>query len=559
MGASFSNSAGVGSSSGAGGGGLRRDTESPSGKRRRLGQPIPRDPHRSHERHRRDSREYGRDRDRDRDRSSTMSSPTKSGARGGYHDSSRRDSVSSRRGSASSDRDVYPPSASSHDRRGSTSGRDRRADDDRELKRVRATWSSGQWLTEMEKGDSAIAAAEHEMSLLNDRRKIYLAELELEKKRALRKDGGGADELEGGVPRPGTESVPDVIRRVYTDNRKTAKKFEPEEADAGNAAAAAAAAAATAAAMRVPPDEHPTVVRVVKRFVKFRPLLTRQLWHWKKHDARLQSTLIHKYAKLHKQWQKSLARHNRKEKIIAAEKRRRACFEQSFPEMERIEQRYEVQQQRALLRGDNALQEALRQSLKSVGSKNPQTETFHGHVAKAPPMLLGSKARLSVQINDKNGLVADSMLEHVELEKINVWTPEEESVFLEYYMKHPKKFSRIASHLPNKSCADCVKFYYRTKKQNEYKKKEREKKEEIKKIRQERMKQARKRQQEKSNEYKSFIEGSSTSSTPKKEAAAAADESGAGGSALPSGGEGAPRELPPTPASTAGTGSAPIF
>ena len=148
----------------------------------------------------------------------------------------------------------------------------------------------------MEKGDSAIAAAEHEMSLLNDRRKIYLAELELEKKRALRKDGGGADELEGGVPRPGAESVPDVIRRVYTDNRKKAKMFEPEDVDgsAGNAAAAAAAAAATAAAMRVPPDEHPTVVRVVKRFVKFRPMLTRQLWHWKKHDARLQTTLTHK-------------------------------------------------------------------------------------------------------------------------------------------------------------------------------------------------------------------------------------------------------------------------
>lgn len=377
----------------------------------------------------------------------------------------------------------------------------------------------------MEKGDSAIAAAEHEMSLLNDRRKIYLAELELEKKRALRKDGGGADELEGGVPRPGAESVPDVIRRVYTDNRKKAKMFEPEDVDgsAGNAAAAAAAAAATAAAMRVPPDEHPTVVRVVKRFVKFRPMLTRQLWHWKKHDARLQTTLTHKYAKLHKQWQKTLARHNRKEKVIAAEKRRRACFEQSFPEMERIEQRYEVQQQRALLRGDNALQEALRQSLKAVGSKNPQTETFHGHVAKAPPMFVGSRARLSVQINDKNGLVVDSMLDHVELEKINVWTPEEESVFLEYYMKHPKKFARIASHLPNKSCADCVKFYYRTKKQNEYKKREREKKEEIKKIRQERMKQARKRQQEKSNEYKSFIEtDASASNTPRKPASSIA-------------------------------------
>jgi hypothetical protein len=359
----------------------------------------------------------------------------------------------------------------------------------------------------MEKGDASIAAAEQELTNLGDRRKIFLAEIELEKEAALLKESGGAaDDLE--VVKTGTESLPDVIRRVYLENRKRAKKFDTESPVGGVAPATSALAAAAAAMMRIPPDEQPAVALVVNRFAKFRPMLTRQLWHWKKHDQRLQISLTLKYSRLHRQWLKSLANHNKKDKVVQQERRRRACFEQSFPEEHRIEQRFEVQQQRAVSRGDEALQQALRESLKMAGGPQPNAseETFHGHVAMCPPMLVGSAARLAVSINDKNGLVAESMIEHVELERINVWTAEEESVFFEYYMKHPKNFGRIASHLPNKSCADCVKFYYRTKKHNEYKKKERERREEIKKMRRERMILARKRQQEKANDYKTFME-----------------------------------------------------
>lgn len=49
---------------------------------------------------------------------------------------------------------------------------------------------------------------------------------------------------------------------------------------------------------------------------------------------------------------------------------------------------------------------------------------------------------------------------------------------------YPKKFAKIASALPNKTCADCVKFYYRTKKHNKYK----EKREEMKRIKAEKRK-----------------------------------------------------------------------
>ena len=49
-------------------------------------------------------------------------------------------------------------------------------------------------------------------------------------------------------------------------------------------------------------------------------------------------------------------------------------------------------------------------------------------------------------------------------------------VFFDRYMIYPKKFGKIAAApgLANKSVADCIKFYYRTKKHTKYKEKREE-------------------------------------------------------------------------------------
>lgn len=62
-----------------------------------------------------------------------------------------------------------------------------------------------------------------------------------------------------------------------------------------------------------------------------------------------------------------------------------------------------------------------------------------------------------------------SIWEFQELEHINVWTEEETQIFFNRFMLYPKKFDRIAAALPNKTTADCVLYYYRTKKQVKYK------------------------------------------------------------------------------------------
>lgn len=46
-----------------------------------------------------------------------------------------------------------------------------------------------------------------------------------------------------------------------------------------------------------------------------------------------------------------------------------------------------------------------------------------------------------------------------------IWSPSERKIFIELYLQFPKNFARIAANLPNKSCEQCVEFYYRHKKE----------------------------------------------------------------------------------------------
>ncbi|EFX82623.1 hypothetical protein DAPPUDRAFT_9290, partial [Daphnia pulex] len=68
-----------------------------------------------------------------------------------------------------------------------------------------------------------------------------------------------------------------------------------------------------------------------------------------------------------------------------------------------------------------------------------------------------------------NGLVEDPMAEYRERPLLNVWTEQEKEIFKEKYLLHPKNFGSTASYLERKSVADCVQFYYLSKKTINYK------------------------------------------------------------------------------------------
>ena len=59
--------------------------------------------------------------------------------------------------------------------------------------------------------------------------------------------------------------------------------------------------------------------------------------------------------------------------------------------------------------------------------------------------------------------------EYKERQFMNIWTPFEKEYFREKYLQHPKNFPMIASYLERKTVSDCVQYYYKSKKTENYK------------------------------------------------------------------------------------------
>ncbi|KAL2650814.1 hypothetical protein R1flu_018942 [Riccia fluitans] len=89
---------------------------------------------------------------------------------------------------------------------------------------------------------------------------------------------------------------------------------------------------------------------------------------------------------------------------------------------------------------------------------------------KMPAMILDEKERSARRFVTTNGLVEDPVFLEQERKTINPWTQEEKALFIEKFALYNKNFSQIASYLPHKTTADCVEFYYRNQKSEEFEK-----------------------------------------------------------------------------------------
>uniref|UniRef100_A0A7I4AGK7 Uncharacterized protein n=1 Tax=Physcomitrium patens TaxID=3218 RepID=A0A7I4AGK7_PHYPA len=89
-------------------------------------------------------------------------------------------------------------------------------------------------------------------------------------------------------------------------------------------------------------------------------------------------------------------------------------------------------------------------------------------VLKMPSMIVGQENRLARRFESKNALVEDPVGMERERKSMNPWSWEEKRVFLEKFAVYNKNFSKIASHLELKTTADCVEFYYRNQKSEDF-------------------------------------------------------------------------------------------
>ena len=92
-------------------------------------------------------------------------------------------------------------------------------------------------------------------------------------------------------------------------------------------------------------------------------------------------------------------------------------------------------------------------------------------LTRVPNMiLLASEERRWRKFDTKNGLITSEEADNeMEEEKIrNIWSPRERRIFLEKYQQFPKDFTKIASFLEHRTTADCLVFYYKNQKSEEF-------------------------------------------------------------------------------------------
>ncbi|XP_024387952.1 uncharacterized protein [Physcomitrium patens] len=99
--------------------------------------------------------------------------------------------------------------------------------------------------------------------------------------------------------------------------------------------------------------------------------------------------------------------------------------------------------------------------------KDPHVEAFCP-VLKMPAMILDEKERASRRFVSRNALVEDPVAVEMERKILNPWTTEEKKIFAEKFALHRKSFKEIASNLKYKTTADCIEYYYRNHKSEDF-------------------------------------------------------------------------------------------
>lgn len=92
------------------------------------------------------------------------------------------------------------------------------------------------------------------------------------------------------------------------------------------------------------------------------------------------------------------------------------------------------------------------------------------NVLKMPAFMLDKRERMGTRFISDNGLVENPVDVEKEKSIVNPWTVEDKEMFLDKYALFGKDFRRIASFFQHKTVADCVEFYYKNHKSEEFQK-----------------------------------------------------------------------------------------
>ncbi|XP_065055228.1 uncharacterized protein LOC135683808 isoform X2 [Rhopilema esculentum] len=218
------------------------------------------------------------------------------------------------------------------------------------------------------------------------------------------------------------------------------------------------------------PSDLPFYFDNIRRHKRFRMKLVKFLQMKKLAQAKKDEALKQQYNKQKEAWLKKLERIENNMKRKAKLAKVRAFYEREFPEIKR-----QREQQERMTRfgartnwGPLARSEAEFEEIVDNLSELEATEKQMHQLAVEPPKLLDRYER-RIQYSNKNGLIRDIEAFERERKFKNIWCEEEKLIFKERFTQFPKDFEKIAEGLKRKTVSECVLYYYRNKKKENFK------------------------------------------------------------------------------------------
>ena len=172
------------------------------------------------------------------------------------------------------------------------------------------------------------------------------------------------------------------------------------------------------------------------------------------------------YCKLTSAWTKKVDRLEGKKSRKEREGRAREQYEKIFPELRKQREDKERDARlgtRGIVKSDADFEDVIER----LQEQEMEDKKMHSY-AVIPPLLLPEVERKRTFTNT-NGLIPDPLVIYNDRKYVNMWTEAEKETFKEKYLQHPKNFGMIAQYLERKSVADCVQYYYISKKTENYK------------------------------------------------------------------------------------------
>ncbi|KPM10213.1 Myb-Like DNA-Binding protein [Sarcoptes scabiei] len=210
-----------------------------------------------------------------------------------------------------------------------------------------------------------------------------------------------------------------------------------------------------------------TIIHEVRaKFKAFQPKLIKRIKELKKQKQQRIQEESSIYDGLMKKWLKKIEDYENSPAKKARDAKLREYFEKQFTEMRKHrEDRERMHRNDQRTRTDVEIEE--NDGCSSIEDSNI---TKMRNLIVIPPIMLSAEERQrNIRFNNQNGFLKDPVALYKMSKNINIWTESEREIFKVKYLMNPKKFGFISQHLERKSTADCVEYYYLSKKHVNYK------------------------------------------------------------------------------------------